>query len=178
MVPNILPNWARFATEQFTIGLFLNVNDNGFPRPDVFVNNPATVGDWLNFGQLALVWLCSLLIRGHRLAASAIYVVFLLISLIPVVLDTLQPPVRSEPRRWVEEIFILFHYLLILPASTIVTVVATAPQARDIWSSTEADALSLPGLAAQTIVFALVAISWMIRVKYPPTCPRGRNGIG
>ncbi|GKT78474.1 hypothetical protein ColTof4_10897 [Colletotrichum tofieldiae] len=115
MVPNILPNWARFiktfsyliasmtlnvgrtlsiltvtsylpqyhrlreqghcdglslfyvlfnlisATEQFTIGLFLNVNDNGFPRPDVFVNNPATVGDWLNFGQLALVWLCSLL---------------------------------------------------------------------------------------------------------------------
>lgn len=35
----------------------------------------------------------------------------------------------------------------------------------------ETSALSLPCLAAQAVVFALVAISWMVRVEYPPYLP-------
>ncbi|GKT52455.1 uncharacterized protein ColSpa_12636 [Colletotrichum spaethianum] len=59
------------ATEQFAIGFFLNVTDNGFPRPDVFVNNPATPGDWFNFCQLAVVWLCSLFLLTGALEDSS-----------------------------------------------------------------------------------------------------------
>lgn len=109
--------------------------------------------------------------RAPRGAVSAICVCFSLLTLFPVILDALQPPTRSEPRRWAQEIVGLIHYLGILPASTILAVAGVVPQVREMRSRTDARALSLPGLAVQAVVFSLVAISWMVRVKYPPYLP-------
>ncbi|OHF03004.1 ATP synthase F0 [Colletotrichum orchidophilum] len=174
------------ATEQVTIGFFLNVNNDGSLRPDVFVNTPATAGDWFNLGQLVVVWLCSLYLFilcfryssanpdriGHRQAVMTISTLFLLFSVVPVLIDACQPPSRSEPRRWAQDIFALVHYLLFIPMSTAMTILAVIPQVREIRSRRgNAGALSLPGLTVQCVVFALVAISWVFRVKYPPYSP-------
>ncbi|KAF4774330.1 hypothetical protein HER10_EVM0011722 [Colletotrichum scovillei] len=174
------------ATEQLTIGLFLNVNNGASLRPDAFVNTPATVGDWLNLGQLMIVWLCSVYLftlpirntsqsherRIQRGAAITTFVVFLFFSIIPVLIDASLPSSRSEPRRWAQDIFALLHYVLLIPLSTAFIIVAAVPQVHEIRSEGgDAGALSLPGLAFQCITFTLVAISWVFRVKYPPYSP-------
>ncbi|EXF83850.1 hypothetical protein CFIO01_03873 [Colletotrichum fioriniae PJ7] len=156
------------ATEQLTIGLFLNVNNGAALRPDAFVNTPATAGDWLNLGQLVVVCLCSLYLG----AVIAIFTVFLLFSIVPVLVDASLPSSRSEPRRWAQDIFALLHYVLLIPLSTAFIIFAAILQAREIRSrGGNAGALSLPGLAIQCITFSLVAISWVFRVKYPPYSP-------
>jgi len=43
------------ATEQFTLGFFLVVNN--INSPDVFVHDPVNTGDWLNLAQLIVVWI-------------------------------------------------------------------------------------------------------------------------
>ncbi|KAF9880081.1 hypothetical protein CkaCkLH20_02035 [Colletotrichum karsti] len=172
------------ATEQLTVGFFLNVNNTGSPREDVFVNNPATAGDWFNLAQLAIVWICSLVLLilcfrysatdGRRLTrdiTSATYIFVLSISLVPVVFDAANPDPRSEPRRWAQEIFLFAHYLFFLPLSSILILAAVIPQIRMTRKRGSPGALSLPGLAGQAVVFAILAISWMIRVKYPPYLP-------
>ncbi|KAK1489316.1 hypothetical protein CCUS01_03363 [Colletotrichum cuscutae] len=135
------------ATEQLTIGLFLNINNSASLRPDAFVNIPATAGDWLNLSQLMIVWLCFITYASL-------------------------PSSRSEPRRWTQDIFALLHYVLLIPLSTAFIIVAAIAQAREIRSrGGDAGALSLPGLTFQCITFTLVAISWVFRVKYPPYSP-------
>ncbi|KAI3546531.1 hypothetical protein CSPX01_04186 [Colletotrichum filicis] len=174
------------ATEQLTIGLFLNINNGASLRPDAFVNTPATAGDWLNLSQLMIVWLCSIYLftlsirnasqsherRIQRGAAITIFVIFLSFSIIPVLIDASLPSSRSEPRRWTQDIFALLHYVLLIPLSAAFIIVAAIAQAREIRSrGGDAGALSLPGLTFQCITFTLVAISWVFRVKYPPYSP-------
>ncbi|KAK2015896.1 hypothetical protein LZ32DRAFT_601830 [Colletotrichum eremochloae] len=57
------------------------------------------------------------------------YFSFLLVSVVPVTLDAVQPPIWFEPRRWAEEIFVVFH-CLVLSAFTIATAAAAVPQSR------------------------------------------------
>ncbi|KAK1855562.1 hypothetical protein CCHR01_01736 [Colletotrichum chrysophilum] len=173
------------ATEQLTLGFFLNVNDTGRLRGDAFVNDPVTAGDWLNFVQLVVVWLCSLslLLLSLRYSASnagrqatrhsvgAIYVVFILISLVPAIFDAIFPDSRSEPRNWDRDLFIMGHYLILLPVSSILVLTSAIPQAREIQRQSSPGAISVPGFATHTVVFAALAISWMVRVRYPPYSP-------
>ncbi|KAF0320358.1 hypothetical protein GQ607_012454 [Colletotrichum asianum] len=153
------------ATEQLTLGFLLNINDTGRLRGDAFVNDPATAGHWLNFVQLVVVWLCSLVLVG------IIYVVFILISPVPAVFDAISPDSRSEPRNWGRDLFVMGHYLILLPVSSILVLASAVPQAREIQRQSSPGAISVPGLATQAVVFAVLAISWMIRVRYPPYSP-------
>ncbi|KAF4893014.1 hypothetical protein CGCF415_v012840 [Colletotrichum fructicola] len=173
------------ATEQLTLGFFLNVNDTGRLRGDAFVNDPATAGDWLNFVQLVVVWLCSLVLllislrysasnarrQATRHSVGAIYVVFILISLVPAIFDAIFPDSRSEPRNWGRDLFIMGHYLILLPVSSILVLASAIPQAREIQRQSSPGAISVPGFATHTVVFAALAISWMVRVRYPPYSP-------
>ncbi|KAL0944847.1 uncharacterized protein CTRU02_202734 [Colletotrichum truncatum] len=174
------------ATEQISIGFFLNVNGRGLPREDVFVNNPATLGDWCNLAQLAVVWVSVLALfiqclryssfSAEKRAAGCrllvIYICFLCVSLIPMVVDAIYANSRSERRQYARDAFLFAHYLGFLPVSSILTLAAVIPQAREIRRRQgRPGALSLPSLAAQSVISAILAISWMIRVKYPPYLP-------
>lgn len=46
------------ATEQFTFGLHFVVDN--MEIVDSVINTPPTTGDWLNFAQFTLVWVCHL----------------------------------------------------------------------------------------------------------------------
>lgn len=48
------------ATEQFTLGFFYALDP--IEEPDFFVDSPRTAGDWLNFAQLSVVWIMSVLL--------------------------------------------------------------------------------------------------------------------
>ncbi|KAL3298595.1 ATP synthase F0 [Colletotrichum asianum] len=173
------------ATEQLTLGFFLNVNDTGRLRGDAFVNDPATAGDWLNFVQLVIVWLCSLVLlllslrysasntsrQPTRYSIGVIYLIFILVSLVPAIFDAIFPDSRSEPRNWGRDLFVMGHYLILLPVSSILVLASAVPQAREIQRQSSPGAISVPGFATQTVVFALLAISWMVRVRYPPYSP-------
>ncbi|KAK1673565.1 hypothetical protein BDP55DRAFT_219476 [Colletotrichum godetiae] len=130
------------ATEQLTIGLFLNVNNAGVLRPDAFVNTPVTAGDWLNLGQLVVVWLCTFYLfilsiryssgthdtRIHKQAISTIFAIFLFFSIVPVLTDASLPASRSESRRWAQDIFVLVHYNLLVPLSTAFNILSVITQ--------------------------------------------------
>jgi hypothetical protein len=47
------------ATEQFTLGAFFIIHSD---ETDIFVHREPITGDWLNMGQLTIVWLMSLIL--------------------------------------------------------------------------------------------------------------------
>ncbi|KAF6816608.1 pq loop repeat protein [Colletotrichum plurivorum] len=163
------------ATEHLTVGVLLNF---GSPREDAFVEDPATAGDWFNLGQLGAVWLCSLVLfvlylvysrrRDAWVFAWTVYALYLFVSIIPAVLLAIYPSPRQT-----RDLFLLAHSLILLPTSTALLIFGAATQTREITRRRRfgPDGLSLPGLVAQAVVFALVAISWVFRVQYPPYAP-------
>ncbi|KAF6843039.1 pq loop repeat protein [Colletotrichum musicola] len=163
------------ATEQLTLGVLLNF---GSPRADAFVEDPATAGDWFNLGQLMVVWLCSLMLfvlylaysrrRDAWVFGSTVYALYLLVSLVPAVLLAIYPGARRA-----RDLILLAHSLIFLPTSTVLFFAGAATQAREITRRRRSGpgGFSLPGLAAQAVAFAIVAISWVFRVQYPPYAP-------
>ncbi|KAF6804127.1 hypothetical protein CSOJ01_10391, partial [Colletotrichum sojae] len=133
-------------------------------------------------GPLVVVWLCPLVFysfhlaydkggsqrRDARLFASGAYGFYMLVSLVPAVIFAIYPGPRRE-----RDIFLLAHSLILLPTSTLLLIFGAATQTREILRRRRSGpgGLSLPGLAAQAVVFALVAISWVFRVRYPPYAP-------
>ncbi|KAJ5767250.1 uncharacterized protein N7511_004866 [Penicillium nucicola] len=170
------------ATEQFTIGFFFMVNNTG--GSDFFVETPLTTGDWLNLAQLTLVWLLQLLLFilclwlpsyngiGHKLGALTVYIFFTLISIVPLFIDALDHdifgPRGSSDRNWAEALYSGGHLLFLNPIVTIVAIGAFFYQARAIRAPPIGDlqAVSIEGLLTQGVVFAVVAISWTMRVKF------------
>lgn len=158
------------ATEQFTLGFFYVVNLS--KDSDLFVNNPRNIGDWLNLVQLTVVWLMSLLLfavclyfspessRNHKAYVGAIYTSFILISILPAFINAINPG-DDEWNRWFCALFFAVHSIIINP---IVTVIAICSLFIQISNAT---ALSILGLASQAFVFALVALSWTARVRFP-----------
>lgn len=89
----------------------------------------------------------------------ALYILFLLISVVPTFIDALNPA-DPEGRRF---LWAIFGYLLttfINPIVTMGIILAFFTQ----WK--KASCLSNHGLAAQAVVFFLVALSWVPRVSF------------
>jgi hypothetical protein len=89
----------------------------------------------------------------------AIYISFLLISVVPTFIDAINPA-EPKDRRWFTAIFIAVHTIYINPIVTMGIVLAFYSQRE------KASALSTPGLATQAVVFSLVALSWTSRVRF------------
>ncbi|KAH7371846.1 hypothetical protein BKA64DRAFT_268214 [Cadophora sp. MPI-SDFR-AT-0126] len=167
------------ATEQFTISFFFVVNS--VEPADAFVKNPPNAGDWLNFGQFALVWVLWFIVfatcltytsdndrPGQRYKVIAIYVSYLLISIIPLLVDTLNFGGRNDPyRKWAGAFFSGVHTMFISPIVTILCVTAFFAQARETGLRPDPGALSVTGLAIQAIVFVFVAVAWLGRLAFP-----------
>lgn len=89
----------------------------------------------------------------------AVYISFLLISVVPTFDDAVNPAVPSQ-RGWFIDIFSSVHTIYINPIVTMGIVLA-------FWAQTKkASALSTLGLATQAVVFSLVALSWTLRVRF------------
>ncbi|PVH79612.1 hypothetical protein DL98DRAFT_516030 [Cadophora sp. DSE1049] len=167
------------ATEQFTISFYCVVNS--IEPADVFVNNPPSVGDWLNFVQFALVWVLWLAFfaaclsypsdndrPGQRYKVIAIYVSYLLISIVPVLIDAFNFGGRNDPyRKWAGAFFTGVHSMFINPIVTILCIAALFVQARETNSRPDPGALSVLGLGIQAVVFVLVALAWLGRLTFP-----------
>ncbi|KAF2106050.1 hypothetical protein BDV96DRAFT_339262 [Lophiotrema nucula] len=167
------------ATEQLALGLYLamshEVDDDGMVR------FPLPWGRWLNLAHFAVVCICQLvliimclLFPSHhpwtnRTVVVAIYVGFALVSLGPVILELLPPP-QSDPlggRRWFSAFVAVLHVYLLGPVVTLLAFVALFPQIREIRTRPGPSVLSPLGLAIQALLFAVVALSWLVRMVLP-----------
>ncbi|KFZ18427.1 hypothetical protein V502_04103 [Pseudogymnoascus sp. VKM F-4520 (FW-2644)] len=171
------------ATEQFNIGFFF-VASHSFDS-DIFVHDPRNTGDWLNLAQLTVVWIMSLVLfalclfyshspRSLKVSVVAVYISFLLISVVPTFIDAIDPAEPSQ-RIWISGILISVHTMYINPIVTMGIIWAFCAQRH------KASALSTLGLATQAVVFSLVALSWTSRVRFiddlhgvPPGVPLQR----
>ncbi|BDD62258.1 hypothetical protein MAP00_007234 [Monascus purpureus] len=168
------------TTEHFTLFFFSLVNAGNSETPiHMFRHHPPNVGDWFNFAQISMVWLLFLflLVNGlyfqsaghtlHKTAVVMIYIFFLGVTIIPEFVDAIIGECSSD-HQWALEFFISGNRLFILPATTILRILAIPFQAYMIshqpWPSSS---LSLTTLAAQAVIFFLVAVSWIMRVPYP-----------
>ena len=97
--------------------------------------------------------------------ALVVYIVFLLISVVPIFGDTANPPRKG--RRWSGAMWSGIHSLLISWIVTGFGVAALGFQVRKTLSRPSDRALSRLGLVAQATVFALVAVSSVVRVEFP-----------
>ncbi|KAL2136163.1 hypothetical protein VTI74DRAFT_5216 [Chaetomium olivicolor] len=167
------------STELFTLAAFFVVTlaDVG---SDVFVNEPPDTSDWINLAQLTVIcvlWLLTFALtiifspkgNGRYIAAAiAIYISYLLISVVPLVVNAATPHDQhpyNQDRKWFIAFFEGAHALFLTPLITILAAAALGVQAPAI--GPDARALSLEGLAAQAIVFALLALSWLWRLRWP-----------
>lgn len=98
--------------------------------------------------------------------AIAAYVAFLLISVVPLFADAIKPE-RQEDRKWTLAIFFGIHSLLFNWIITALTGLAIYYQMKETASQPDHTALSRVGLLIQAVVFLIVALSWIGRVRFP-----------
>ena len=98
--------------------------------------------------------------------AVGVYIAFLLVSVVPLFTDAIAPA-RHEDRIWTMAFFFGVHSLLLSWVVTGFNVATIYCQVRQTLSRPRVQALSPVGLAAQAAGFALMAISWIGRVKFP-----------
>ncbi|KAI0438803.1 hypothetical protein F4803DRAFT_533899 [Xylaria telfairii] len=175
------------ATELFTISFFFTVNR--IEPSYVFAHDPPVAGDWLNLAQLTVVWILWLLIfiicvafyrrENHHLPIIiiAMYISFLMISIVPLLLEAISTE-PSKEYRWFGAIFHGIHTLYFAPIITAFALVAFVVQARETLALPGSDigALSPMGLVLQTVVFAVLAATWwpgrlVLDVASPPFMP-------
>ncbi|PTB49394.1 hypothetical protein M431DRAFT_534799 [Trichoderma harzianum CBS 226.95] len=178
------------ATELFALAFYYVVNSvQTSPGPDFFTHNPPQLGDYLNLAQMALVWVLWLIVfaavlllpsesldraPGARNSTAptvlAIYLAFLLISIIPVVVDAAWPSQDASSHEWAMALFHGIHTMLINPIVTILILVSFFSQRGEILQhppGTASSSLSLIGLAVQAVVFAVLALAWAWRFVFP-----------
>ncbi|KAH6847196.1 hypothetical protein B0I37DRAFT_374459 [Chaetomium sp. MPI-CAGE-AT-0009] len=171
------------ATELFTFSFFYLVSHSFEEHlAQVFVRDPPDIGDFINLAQFALVWVLWLVSfiacltcrsnpdYGRRITVSAMYIFFLLMSVIPVFVDALTESARDPYHEWGIALFGGVHIMFVNPIVNILGFAALYAQARSILARPAGSglgALSLGSLAAQTIVFALLAPAWLGRLYFP-----------
>ena len=109
---------------------------------------------------------------GAKSAAIIVYTLFLLISLVPYLIESTLPPETPDSnvyhdRSWFTAIFSGVHSYFVTPPVTALALLALVPQAQGMAKGPSSDSLSLTGLAIQATVFSLVGISWMFRLTIP-----------
>jgi hypothetical protein len=116
-----------------------------------------------------------------RLAASsacAIYVSFLLISIVPLFIDAAASPADPGYRKWGGAFFHGMHSIFLNPIITILGIAAVWAQYREIISVPAwPPSLSLSGLAVQAVVFAVLALLWPSRLVFPWNGQIGQVGF-
>ncbi|KAE8373296.1 hypothetical protein BDV26DRAFT_285240 [Aspergillus bertholletiae] len=147
------------ATEQFTLLFFLLVNKTEY-------------ADLLIFTRFSLGLYCPSDHHSHehKVSASIMYIVLLLISIVPVVADAIDYYLVSVGedaayRNFRLDIFGGYHYGYIHPAMTLVGIYAWFPQNHELHSRTRLHSLSQTSLAVHAVIFAFVAISWTMRTN-------------
>ena len=101
-----------------------------------------------------------------RIATGA-YIAFLLFSIMPLLADAINPS-KNRDRRWFGALYSGLHSMYLSYIITGLNIAAFYYQAKEMRSRPLSDqALSRTGLAIQSIVFALVAISWITRTQFP-----------
>ncbi|KAM0715507.1 hypothetical protein Q7P37_009005 [Cladosporium fusiforme] len=145
------------------------------------------VAAWLNLVQFTVAWLGQLFLFYHVVtllpsrpaktrSAIIAYLIFLVISLVPTIAEPfimLDPDARRD-RDWFDALYIVGPMLyLIGPMVQILGFAALWAQASEIKRSRSSDgnaaddALSVRGLVVQAVVFLLVGLSFVWRMKIP-----------
>ncbi|PYH35185.1 uncharacterized protein BO87DRAFT_415391 [Aspergillus neoniger CBS 115656] len=177
------------ATERFTVGFSAIVNCTiaGADAPAFFVHDPRTVGDWLNLLQLGVDWVLLLLFfilcltypPSHspyasqvRILVAVLYTAFTLISVVPLFTDALFPSIFHEPgeRQLNFGVAILmgFHLFFLNTIFTLLSICSIIPQAVQFRSPPlNSGVVRVRNCALQGVVLAMIAVSWVFRVKLP-----------
>jgi hypothetical protein len=98
--------------------------------------------------------------------AIGAYVAFLIISVVPVFADAIAHE-SEEDRRWPMSLFFGIHSMFLSWIITGFNVAAIYYQVKELRSRPQEQALSHLGLAIQSVVFMLLAGSWIGRVEFP-----------
>ncbi|KAK0660439.1 hypothetical protein QBC41DRAFT_330939 [Cercophora samala] len=170
------------ATELFSISFF-HIANNRYGGTDSFVHDPPSFGDLLNLAQFTVVWMAWVIILALCIIYShttsnqpnpsliiSIYISFLLISIIPLFTDALFADTTDPYHKWTLGFFSAVHMLFINPGVFLLSFLAIGAQAKEILhrhhNNEGVGALSLPGLAVQTLLFALLAVTWSGRLVF------------
>jgi hypothetical protein len=164
------------ATEQFAITLFFALHAH---ETVIVVHKPRTAGDEINLAQttvLALAWLgvagaVLYLPSAHRdmgrVAAVAIFVVYVLTSIGPVVfVAAIHTPDDDYVCDFISMIWYLAHAVLVSPILLCFGLLAPVFQVLEMrgWAW---DVLHVRGLAVQSGLFLAVGVAWVGRISYP-----------
>ena len=143
--------------------------------------------------SLALLLRYSSAHRATKSVVAALYGIFLLISVIPVLLTPAMPPggigYPGPDARWFTSLLSSAHLMVVNPIAIVLAVVALVPQLREMRPPREPPsdsgpnlsantgqetaapddngALSARTLAAQAVVFIVVGLSWLWRAPVP-----------
>ncbi|PWY96313.1 hypothetical protein BO94DRAFT_580177 [Aspergillus sclerotioniger CBS 115572] len=167
------------ATEQFLLAFIYYTMPDG--ESSMFVETPKSWGDWVNLVQLGVGWvgmgavfgLCLLYPSDsrlrHKIGVVVVYIAFLCISLIPAILLVSVGSKSDHHSSEDDFMFALFtggHFVFLSPVITLLGLLSVVFQASRLWKGSPLRALSLPGLKAQAILFAVLAVTWPFRVTY------------
>ncbi|KAI1356384.1 hypothetical protein F5Y01DRAFT_323816 [Xylaria sp. FL0043] len=164
------------STELFTLSFFFVTNQA--EGSEIFVHDPPDVGDWLNLAQftdVCALWLLIFVLsiyfshpekRWQNATVVALYTSYLLISVLPAFLNALLAYHHHDSPnadRWFAALFHGSHTLFLAPLITLLAAAALPIQVRTILAlprGSGTGALSVPTLAAQAVVFAVVGATW------------------
>ncbi|UKZ53057.1 hypothetical protein TrVGV298_006844 [Trichoderma virens] len=160
------------VTQQFALAFYYVVNSavQTPPASDVFTNNQTRLGDCLNLAQLALVWVLWLMVVVRNSIAHVVltvYLAFLLISLVPVVVDAAWLSHDATYHEWAVALFHDIHTILVNPIVAVLILASFFPQRAEILQhppGLASSLLSLVDLIMQAVVFALLALGWRWRL--------------
>ncbi|KAI1428364.1 hypothetical protein F5Y12DRAFT_57203 [Xylaria sp. FL1777] len=165
------------ATELFAISFLVIVD---YPSSsNIFVHNPRETGDWINLVNFVAIWILWLVIflvciiyywrenRPLAISVVATYTFFLMISVVPVfIYPIVNAHEHSEPSSHqliLTAAYVWLHLFFIIPVVTLLALLAFLFQAREISArlpGSGTGALSVVGVALQTVVFVILAATW------------------
>lgn len=102
----------------------------------------------------------------RRVYLIASYTSYLLVSIVPLIVDAIWP-LDVEVRRWYSGLYFALHSMLLYQITTTLVVLSIYRQAREILAVPFPNGLSLQGLAAQAVVFMLISVTWIWSLPFP-----------
>ncbi|KAJ6127294.1 hypothetical protein N7523_002906 [Penicillium sp. IBT 18751x] len=161
------------ATEQLAIFIFLLFNAYDPEGGTIFLHTPPSAGDWFGLCHCAVVTILFLtlfvqvlLYSNRRVFLIASYISFLLVSIVPLIIDAIAPfDVEGPP--WFFAFYFALQSMLLYQVTTALVILGIYRQAREILTVPFPNALSLQSLAAQATVFILITVTWLWSLPFP-----------